>query len=390
MNEDENNRVNIKAGSLKVVSFEDEQKIKYDNLYSKILAELNTDSKYKIFFDKYKPSGVDGFKQRFAHRKTLYTLHGEYDLQREDEIASMYYDIASEKIWEIQQRKLFDLQCKWRAEQIVIPEIDISHTFEKWGEHIKNCPFLTSITQEEFDMYMAFIQISPYDDIFERVEDWQDYEGYKEWNFTWDRYDCVAPDIPEWYQFYESRTGMGTLYLLPDIRGEKEEFYISLKRKKWKQEFEEKNKEKPEFKTNEAPLLFFNEENILKFMEKFENPELFYYEKTNQKYEDIEHDEEFKKAILILQTACEPVEVEDNIHWRRGIIQAANEYTKKRLIEELPKAYDNYLLRIKNGIFFNEEEEILRDKWHFDLEEMIRNDILDGREINGEQRDFNF
>ncbi len=390
MNEEENKTVNDETSSSKAVSPEDERKIKYDNLYAKFLSELNTDPKYKVFFDKYTPNGAGAFKDRFAHRKTLYTLHGDYDLQSEDDMASRYYDIASEKIWEIQQRKLFDMQCNWRAEQIKIPEIVIGHSFVTWGEHIKSCPFLSPITPEEFEMYMSFIQMSPYEDIFDPVEDWQDYEGYKDWNSNWDRYDCDAPEIPGWYQFYESRTGMGALYLLPDIRGDKEDFYISLRRTKREQEFEEKNHEKPEYKTNELPLLFFNEENILKFMEKFENPELIYYEETYKKYEDIEQDEELKEAILILQTADETVDVEDNVHWRRGIIQAANEYTKKRLIEELPKAYADYLLRIKNGIPFNEGEETLRDKWHFDIDKMIKNNILDGRKINGEPEDFNF
>ena len=81
-----------------------------------------------------------------------------------------------------------------------------------WEQFIRQCPFVPTITENEYELYHDFIL----SDDFEMEEDyyyqWQKYDEYKtEYNNV-----GSGSTMPEWYQFYDSRMGTGALLILPD------------------------------------------------------------------------------------------------------------------------------------------------------------------------------
>ena len=64
---------------------------------------------------------------------------------------------AAEQLWEMQQRKLFELQCRWRAEKVTLPvdQVELSQDLRTWGS-IERCPLVSCITAAEVNGYLAY------------------------------------------------------------------------------------------------------------------------------------------------------------------------------------------------------------------------------------------
>ncbi len=356
-------------------------------LEKEILDELNTNPKYVEFLNQYSEHSVDSFKKYYAMRKAYVMINGARALEDEEYKALEYSLMAEEYIWHIQQRKLFDLQCRWRAEQVKIKEIEAASDFNEWSEKIEMCPFITPITKEEFELYMSFVDTSKMEDIqTDYITTWQEYEDFKA-HYTDIESDYYIYEIPGWYEYYENKTGLGSLYLLKDIHGEKEEFYREICRANERKKNEEAMKDKPTPVIDRRPYLnYYDNEVMLKFLSKFEDGNFIIKWQAYLNSIETVDDPQLKYAIETLQNATEDLEINYNRSWRAGIITAANEYKRKRLFEELPKAYNDYQFRLANGLGFKMHFE-KRHKYSAEFDKKI---ILDGRELNGEPRDFNF
>ena len=146
--------------------------------------------------------------------------------KRHEEEQLKFYNAEEEALWEIQQKKLFNYQCLWRAERVVTEHVETEMDFNYWSRNIKNCAFIKPISDEEFNMYKDYYETKEVDDFDETFKyiDWQDYHTYKEEA----KGDEETISYPEWYEYYDMREGTNALMLLPDIRGEKEGFYLDL------------------------------------------------------------------------------------------------------------------------------------------------------------------
>lgn len=321
-------------------------------------------------------------------------VYSDYCLSDEEDYITKYYSKAEEIIWDIQQRKLYDLQIKWRAEQIKIPEVEISYEFLYWERHIKSCPFISPISQDEFDLYMAYLNYSSYDDIFYwdfNSKGYQDYEDFKKQYFYLDKHEEYYRDPPPWYEFYESRTGLGVLYLLPDLRGTKEDFYIHLYIDKKRKEEEEKNKGKPkaEVKYEHKESIPWDYGFIEEFIKKFEDEDTYRKYIGYRRIVEME-DDDLTKALETLHYADRIMPIGNNKNWKNSIIEAAQNYEKIKLIEEMPKVYADYRFRVNAGIKFEEDDSALRKKYLDEVVDHFKHEILEGRMLNGEPADFNF
>ena len=351
-----------------------------------ILNDLNTNPKYTKFFEKYNRNSVQRFKENYAIAKSYVISNEGRALEEEEDRLLKYQLMAEEYIWHIQQRKLFDLQIKWRAEQIELEGVEAIADFEEWSENIEKCPFLTPISQEEFDLYISFVESSKMEDIQTNyLTKWQEYEDFKA------QYDDIESDlyvyeIPGWYEYYENKTGLGALYMLKDIRGEKEGVYMKIYRENVYRQFEEKNKDKPKPEPDERPnILYYDKEVIQEFLSLFETGNFIHnWEAYHRSLESDNNDLDY--AIYTLSTATENCEIEYNYNWRAGIIYTANEYDRKMLLAAMPKAYNDYLFRINSGLGFDSHFEKRRPF----KAALVKEAILGGREMNGEPRDFNF
>ncbi len=388
MSEDDSNKES-KGESSK----EEDKKLTEDEIFElkmkECLEEINKNPKYNEEFEKYSHYSIDSFKNSFAVVKANISIYGKYYLKREEEFATRFRVKAEERFWDIQQKKLFDLQCRWRAEEIKIPEVAVSAEFEYWGEHISLCPFLSPVTQKELDLYMEFISSVPYNDKIEWAERCQDYENLKislskgpdeEWRST---------DYSLWYRYHDSMTQQNLILTLPDIRGEKENFYIEMMREKRRKEWQEKEKNMQATERDDRPRISYSNNDFGKFIEKFEDANLLKLHKARDHWEEFDEDYDLNNAKETLQTAGETIEMDYNESWRRGIIDAASRYSRKRILQELPKVFNDYLFRLSINLPLADTH----DKDYEIAKFKVRNwkeDILAAREIMGEPKDFNF
>ncbi len=362
-----------------------------------IIEELKTN---KIFCDLLQtiyPTSRDGFTKDYARAKVRWIEWGpkmKEWIERED---LKWINNAGKCLEEILQKKLFDLQCLWRAEKIQLPEIRVTYDFIYWEKNILNCPFLEPISENELNIYMQYMQSSNFE--FEEYswESWQNYREIKEAYNT----DGENRNFPEWYDFYNGRTGASSYLLLPDIRGDKEEFYLKLWRKehfsKAKQEQEQQDIIKAVTNdtgiissdtTDKRPYLNSHKKGWLTwFVNTFEDKQTqevfkrFGGERSFSEYDDL-LEEDFE----ILESAYCDVPIESWFDWKEAIHKAAQKFMVTKINEALPVAYQQYLLNHSLNIFSKKAVSDYDDSdknWYSDM-------VLRGRELNNEPRDFNF
>ena len=214
----------------------------HSNRYEKSVSERFEEKELKIkwhkeilenesmqnHFKNFHPASIDSFISFYLIEKYFAYKYADSYERRVEEKRSRWIDEAHDHLKMIQNKKLFDLQCLWRAERIALEGVHICYDFEAWGEDILNCPFLEPVTKDDIRMYQDFLPNADVD--FREISnlyELQDYDQIKE-GYTAD--EDVDP-MPDWYDYHNVRTGNSALLLLlPDTRGQKEDFYIGLYR----------------------------------------------------------------------------------------------------------------------------------------------------------------
>lgn len=346
--------------------------------------DLRTNPRYKDFFSQYRPDSVESFIKEYARSRSHWVEHGEWMLKQAQDYKNLYTEMAEDALWEIQQKKLFNLQCEWRAEKIKIPEVNICYDFSYWEAHIKECPFLPLVTEDEVELYIQYlhsnnVNFGPRWDCLS----WQDYEEFKEL--------CQAEhehELPEWYQFYDSRKGTGLLLTFPDVRGEKEEFYFDLCRKKHSAPYLQKEKENPQL-----PYLggMYSEE-AQNFISQFETKHIMrcyemYYHKREGKI-TIHDDMDLDNAIETLLNANETIALPPSSDWRQAIIDASMHYDARQIAEHIPQAYEEYKMKIEMNLPLTVSDE--NNTGSLDTKQQFEKMLIEGRTLNGEPPDLNF
>ncbi|MBC7448604.1 MAG: hypothetical protein H7330_11150, partial [Hymenobacteraceae bacterium] len=197
----------------------------------------------------------DSFLTYYAERRADYLTYGP-DWQRHFERQARADAAAGlDRLWQIQQRKLFRAQCQWRAEELMLPAkwVEVSRDFDIWGERIHECPFLDPITPEEVEQYAAYLHSDECEDTDPDVMPvliWQFYAKYRIWREAEERGDdpveavlgpkpADVPDFlhygtlsvwryPEWYIWADDHLPEPNWLYLPDRRGAKEAYYEQL------------------------------------------------------------------------------------------------------------------------------------------------------------------
>lgn len=340
--------------------------------------QLRSDPKYRQYFKDYTDSSWESFIQHYAFIKSLASGNKELYLRMQEEKELEFYNKAEEALWEIQQKKLFNYQCLWRAEKEKTEHVEVETDFDFWSRNIKCCPFIEPIKDEEFSLYKDFLETNQVDDYFDGFgyTDWQDHYTYKrEANGEEE-----TISYPDWYAFYDMRMGTGALMLLPDIRGEKESFYLNLYHENWRATHPQPqaaNIDKREY------LNYYDYEIMRGFIEKFEDAKTLNYMNAYNSQSVKSDGFEFEMFIHKLCEIKEVLPIEAHYDWRIAITRAYNKYVKGKVIEQLDGVYREYKSRISMGIGFAAEEK--------DPDRSTRKRIiLEARVINGEPPDLNF
>ena len=198
--------------------------------------EIAANNSMQAYLKKFTQSQVDSFLNSYVVYKKMWLQYaGDYVADQEEDPIKWVSD-AHDHLGNIQQKKLFDMQCLWRAEKIELPGIYISADFRVWEHNILNCPFLEPISREDIDLYAQYL-------LHENPETgwwWGAEENWQEHDEIIEAYntDNENRNFPEWYDFYNGRRGTGVNMTLPDIRGEKEGIYEDIARKHQQEELE--------------------------------------------------------------------------------------------------------------------------------------------------------
>lgn len=358
-----------------------EKEKKIGMMINEIKRDLRTNPVYKSFFGQYNKTSVETFIDQYAFKKTSYLTYGELYKSNEEKNILRYQLEADERLWEIQKKKLFNIECQWRAEEVKIAGIEITLDFEFWQKNIENCSFIEPITEEDLELYLEYMQSDNFFD-FNLSYSWHTYSDIKK---------AASEDgeIPPWYEFYDSRKGTGSLLLLPDIRGDKEAYYINV----WQKH--NMPKEKPERKTrreapDSRPILYSNDRRTLEeFIRKFESKKVLEYFKLYEKELNKSNDE-VEQAIETLKNADEEVPIESSLNWREAVIQAARKYEQRKLVEALRKAYKQYSYRLNIGIAQEVHSSDRNIQWVKEWADEVKHQILEARVLLGEPADLNF
>ncbi len=356
------------------------------------IERLTTDPAIQQYFQQFNDTSVPSFISMYATLRSTVLEDGDFYEQIGEEYCSEYFERAKDCLREIQLKKLFHLRCEWGAELITLEGISTTSDFLGWSADVLNCPLLSPISPEEFELYLQYAKSHHfgYIDFF----NWLDVENLRADN-------SEEEDFCSWFHYHHTHTNSGMYLLLPDKRRKKEKFY----RKLYSQEQEairEKKYETGELKRpvqNHAPLLnIFNYEQLMIFMTNFEDADTIRAFKNYEQYgneltiasnnEEDQHLSERANDIIhklsCMKDVILPVEASDD--WRKALISAWDNYEKEQTIAYLTLAYDDYLFRVENKIKFPEQDAA----FCWSLAENARKEILRGRELNGEPADFNF
>ncbi len=348
--------------------------------------EMEENTAMQQYFAQFTPESVTSFIDSYFIYKNMWLEYGGMYSKMMEDNSIQWVSKANEYLEYIQQKKLFDLQCLWRAEKIELKDVQLTTDFKLWEHNILNCPFLEPISADEIELMQQFLTQNNADTELGWFEDWQDYEEIKEAYNT----DNANRNFPEWYDFYNGRRGTGVYMLLPDIRGEKEEFYLDLwrdsKREEWAEQRREYEKNKGE---SLKRISYYDKEVVAWFVSTFENKEVQHlykaFEWSNKNDDDKETLEE---DLDLLFDADEYVPIESNMDWKEAIKNAAQKYRLKKISEALPEAYEQYLMTKQIGIGFANDSGLFKTLLGIKEDNIKR--ILIGRKLNGEPEDLNF
>ncbi len=322
--------------------------------------------------------------QYFRHR--AHWLHvGAHELRRKHDWLTTYMVRAEKALFFIQQKKLFDLQCLWRAEQAEVPGVLHSAAFLDLEENIRSLDFLSPITADELQLLKDWLMDYKASQNMYPIEGWQHYDRFVHNNREqW----C----LPSLYRYMNLKTNTASLWrVLPDTRGQKEEVYSRASRQaRYPKKDDDRAEGEPTAPIDPRPRLYGDDREYAKFATAFEDHRTNEYRQAYEDMRVIGDDHELDMAIETLQHAEGPVAMEAHENWSDAIIYAAWKYERKQLMACLDVAYENYCFRLQMGIGFAKEADDEPNGQQMSESESWANEILDGRELLGEPRDFDF
>jgi len=360
-----------------------EQKLRCGKLIDQLKEDLYCSPRYRNFFDSYDEETIHSFVEAYANKKAFYIIHGKELLQKEEVRQLYFHNLAENLIWEIQQKKLFDLQCLWRAEKVILKDVKVTKDFFSLEASIKSCPHIEPVTRDELQLYIDYLFSDDYSDKDYYMQ-WQDYDFIKNQSLMF----CNS-GIPAWFRFFDKQVHGKNMHDLADIRGEKEFFYLDLLNKK--NSSVKKLHEDVQNENNAKPSLHFNFKTLEFFINTFEDKSIVNYFYAAEKISpELSKNAELDESLQLLTGSDENIPIHANNDWKDAILEAAKILKTKKIAEALWIVYDQYMIRIQTKLPFYNEDENIRQQLILRNIENYKSQILKARVLNGEPEDFNF
>jgi hypothetical protein len=343
---------------------------------------LETNESVKTYLANFSSYSTESFKRDYPAYKTLWMNSGEYHFQKNLRDDTQWINAAWKSLEVIQQKKLFDAQCLWRAEQVVYKEIEIAFDFKCWEKNVLNCPFIDMINEEDIAMHAHFLEgLNPEKELG-FMEDWQDYDEIKEAYHSED----ANRNFPEWYDFYNTYKGTSAYLLLPDSRGQKEEYYADAARAKRQHAYAKANIN-PATQDNRPMISIYNQAQVQAFLKMFETKDLQknYSDYVLANKTDDTYPFDFDDLLFQLSSIKEQVPIEAHADYKMALYYAVEKYENKKTAESLPIAFEQYILKNSLGI-----QQPTGGNDYAEIRIFLYQLIIEGREIKGEAPDLDF
>ena len=310
-----------------------------ENSAAAIRKQLETEPRFQDFFKDYESKSVEEFIQQYGWKKEMWAENGAYYVQRQEANDMRWYYKCLHIVSLIKQKQLFDLQCRWRAGEMELPGMEICFDFNLWSHNIMKLDFLPPVEELDIEMYLNFLGGNPDPYTGHMFENWQNYDGFRAEYLGIE--DWYTADMPDWYEYHNGVTGNGSLFLLPDVRGEREDFYRKLAVEEMQENAAAEAAKNPEPKPEKLPsmmnhLPYVNpaeEHDLVKeLMAEFEPPEMLDYYKEVVKQEKKKYDKRDLEPLLdMFLDAGEPIIMQPYADWQESFRNAALKFRVKRI-----------------------------------------------------------
>lgn len=347
----------------------------------KWLEEFEASDAIRKYLQKYNSTATRNFIEHYLRQKHLWFRHPQRDRLENEDQQLRWINLAFNHLKIMLQKKLFDAQCLWRAEQVTFNEVAISFDFMVWEANILNCPFIEPLNENDLDQYIHYLKESNVDTTIINEGRWQDHKQIiAAYNGNYNH------EFPEWYNFNNNQTGRTSLLLLPDIKGEKEALYFELNMAE-KKLLQAENTFSEKIKNDDRPWMDYYNDNFIKwFVNNFETKEVKSifkeYAWKNRSYDKSNEILHLTKELL---DATEPVEMEANEDWFTALKNTVKNYRRKKVIEALPIVWEQYQINIKSGIGFSTDNL----NQYKEARSITAQAIGNGKRLNGEREDLN-
>lgn len=369
-----------------------EEEIRNEIIRQKTEEDLRNNPVYQEFFAQFNPVSVEHFIRSYAKRKAFYVTRGNEYLNQQEQAGFRYKMIAMDCLWSIQQKKLFNMQCQWRAEQVRLKGIEHSSQFQLLSANIQHCPYIAPVSKAETELYIRFIR-SGLASLSTGYDNWQDYEGFKS-EYQTEGIPAIEDDvesyIPAWYRFYDEYMGTSNLLDLPDIRGEKENRYRSVARQRQLEKLKMNTEPR---KVDKRPYISIYDTDLVEsFVRRFEDRKTLKFCRAVEGFQkNLDNQMELDDALETLRMVETEIPVKSHYDWKQAVIEAARQYEMMKVAEILPLVHEEYTIRIENGINFQQSLiDKKREEYAFQICETAKQQILEGRSLLGEPENLKF
>ncbi|MFV0375890.1 MAG: hypothetical protein ACK5JD_01165 [Mangrovibacterium sp.] len=228
----------------------------------------------------------------------------------------------------------------------------------------------------------------PYDNIVDASYSYN-FEGYRQKDEDGD-----YQNMPEWFTYYDNHMGTTGLLLLPDLRTPLEQKYLNVVREEERRKSGKVKKPEKEEEIDERPSIFnlgHEYAGCARILETDKCMRMLFEAWDRKLYRDENRPDHFEleDALGVLQNADRPIYFDSGKIWHQALLEAAYHYKSQRIAEHVDHVYEEYRMRHELGM-----PEENNDQWVMPLYinniEPLRNGILNGRELLGEPRNFDF
>ena len=366
----------------------------FRSLKAKFLAEVQSNNVVQEWLQQFDDYNWKHFLSYYADYKVNLVKHSSLFIKKTEQVLELKHRNFTQKtLAMILQKKLFNLQCQWRAEQVTLPGIRITFDFWYWSKNIFNCPFIPPVTDAELQIMQRFVQTEDFDP-----------ENLYTTTYGWQYYDEIISkiqaeeqdEIVSWYTFYDTYMGTSAYLLLPNIRGQKEEVYYDIVHKKEQQEREAANiVPRPPIEMKEG--WWYTVQRCYEMACLFEDPYFVALMKADSE-EEIEGDTlenaecDAYSYMVYLENIPNLPPVRAGLSWRMALKYCYVDFLRSFIYQDLFAAHDEYQMYRSMNLYYriddkDDNQEPLED-FKMSVHQIKR--ILEGRAMLGEPEDLNF